>query len=105
MQVLVVAAAFQLFDGAQTVAAGVLRGLQDTRVPMVIAVCGYWLAGYGTAIYLGVWTPLAGVGIWNGLAVGLVVVAALLPVSWRMRGRLGVGLGNATWRARGGHYG
>src|SRR3546814_10247776 len=52
---LVVAAAFRLFDGAQTVAAGVLRGLQDTRVPMVIAVCGYWLAGYGTAIYLGFW--------------------------------------------------
>src|SRR3546814_8247848 len=47
MQFLVIAAAFQLFDGAQTVAAGVLRGLQDTRVPMVIAVCGYWLVGYG----------------------------------------------------------
>src|SRR3546814_1263938 len=60
MQFLVVAAAFQLFDGAQTVAAGVLRGLQGTRVPMVIAVCGSWLAGSGAAIYLGFWTPLAG---------------------------------------------
>ncbi|MBB5705852.1 MATE family multidrug resistance protein [Sphingopyxis panaciterrulae] len=90
MQFLVVAAAFQLFDGAQTVAAGVLRGLQDTRVPMVIAVCGYWLAGYGAAIYLGFWTPLAGVGIWIGLAVGLVVVAGLLLMRWRMRARLGL---------------
>ncbi|SNS66166.1 MATE family efflux transporter [Sphingopyxis indica] len=90
MQFLVVAAAFQLFDGAQTVAAGVLRGLQDTRVPMIIAVCGYWLAGYGTAIYLGFWTPLAGVGIWIGLAVGLVVVAGLLLLRWRMRARLGL---------------
>ena len=90
LQFLAVAAAFQLFDGAQTVAAGVLRGLQDTRVPMLIAVGGYWLAGYGTAIYLGFWTPLAGVGIWIGLAVGLVVVAGLLLIRWRMRARLGL---------------
>ena len=90
MQFLMVAAAFQLFDGAQAVAAGVLRGLQDTRVPMIIAIGGYWIAGYGTAIYLGFWTPLAGVGIWIGLAVGLVVVAALLLTRWRMRGRLGL---------------
>ena len=90
MQFLVVAAAFQLFDGAQTVAAGVLRGLQDTRTPMIIAICGYWIAGYGTAIYLGFWTSMAGVGVWIGLAVGLVVVAALLLTRWRMRGRLGL---------------
>jgi MATE family multidrug resistance protein len=90
MQFLVIAAAFQLFDGAQAVAAGVLRGLQDTRIPMIIAIGGYWIAGYGTAIYLGFWTPLAGVGIWIGLAVGLVVVAALLLMRWRMRGRLGL---------------
>ena len=90
MQFLVVAAAFQLFDGAQAVAAGVLRGLQDTRIPMIIAIGGYWIAGYGTAIYLGFWTPLAGVGIWIGLAVGLVVVAGLLLLRWRMRGRLGL---------------
>ena len=90
MQFLVVAAAFQLFDGAQAVAAGVLRGLQDTRTPMIIAICGYWIAGYGTAIYLGFWTPLAGVGVWIGLAVGLVVVSAVLLLRWRMRGRLGL---------------
>jgi len=90
MQFLVVAAAFQLFDGAQAVAAGVLRGLQDTRTPMIIAICGYWIAGYGTAIYLGFWTPLQGVGVWIGLAVGLIVVAALLLLRWRMRGRLGL---------------
>lgn len=90
MQFLVVAAAFQLFDGAQAVAAGVLRGLQDTRTPMIIAICGYWIAGYGTAIYLGFWTPLAGVGVWIGLAVGLVVVSAVLLLRWQMRGRLGL---------------
>src|SRR3546814_19234276 len=88
MQFLVVAAAFQLFDGAQAVAAGVLRGLQDTRIPMIIAVCGYWIAGYGTAIYLGFWTPLAGLGVWIGLAVGLVGAAAVLLLRRRLRARL-----------------
>lgn len=90
VQFLVVAAAFQLFDGAQTVAAGALRGLQDTRMPMVIAIAGYWIVGYGTAIGLGFWTPLAGVGVWIGLAAGLTVVAAALLMRWRMRGRLGL---------------
>lgn len=90
MQFLLVAAAFQLFDGAQAVAAGALRGLQDTRTPMIIAICGYWIAGYGTAIYLGFWTPWAGVGVWIGLAVGLIVVAGLLMLRWRMRARFGL---------------
>lgn len=90
MQFLVIAAAFQLADGAQAVAAGVLRGLQDTRIPMIIAVCGYWIAGYGAAIYLAFWTPLEGVGVWIGLAVGLFVVAAMLLARWKMRGRLGL---------------
>lgn len=89
-QFLIVAAAFQLFDGAQVVAAGALRGLQDTRTPMLIAIGGYWFAGYGAAIYFGFWTPLAGVGVWIGLAVGLVVVAALLLLRWRMRAELGL---------------
>ncbi len=90
VQFLVVAAAFQLFDGAQTVAAGALRGLQDTRMPMVIAIAGYWIVGYGTAIGLGFWTPLAGVGVWIGLAAGLTVVAAALLIRWAMRARLGL---------------
>ena len=90
MQFLVAAAAFQLFDGAQTVAAGNLRGLQDTRMPMIIAITGYWIAGYGTAIYFGFWTPLQGMGVWIGLAVGLTVVAAALGLRWRMRAKLGL---------------
>lgn len=90
LQFLLVAAAFQLFDGAQVVAAGALRGLQDTRTPMFIAIGGYWIAGYGAAITLGFWTPLAGLGVWIGLAVGLVVVASMLLLRWRMRATLGL---------------
>jgi len=90
VQFLMVAAAFQLFDGTQAVAAGVLRGLQDTRVPMVIALFGYWLPGFGTAVFLGFLTPWRGLGIWIGLAVGLIVVAGLLLRRWNRRERLGL---------------
>ncbi|OYX16675.1 MAG: MATE family efflux transporter [Sphingomonadales bacterium 32-67-7] len=85
-----VAAAFQLVDGLQVVTAGALRGLQDTRRPMWIALFGYWVPGLGTAIALGFFTPLAGTGIWIGLAVGLVVVAILLMQRWSGRARLGL---------------
>lgn len=87
---MVVAAAFQLFDGAQTVGSALLRGLQDTRVPMAIALFGYWVPGLGTAIWLGLYTPLGGVGVWIGLLIGLVVVAALLMGRWFRRDALGL---------------
>ncbi|MFC3172873.1 MATE family efflux transporter [Novosphingobium bradum] len=89
-QYIVVAAAFQLFDGAQAVLAGALRGLQDTRIPLLLALAGYWLFGFLTAITLAFLTPLAGLGVWLGLAVSLVVVAALLGRRWRQRERLGL---------------
>ena len=90
VQYLAVGAVFQLFDGAQAVAAGVLRGLQDTRVPMVIAGLGYWIAGFGTAVALGFWLDWQGVGIWAGLAAGLVVVSAALLWRFAARDRLGL---------------
>lgn len=90
VQFMLVAAAFQLFDGLQAVAAGALRGLQDTRVPMLIALFGYWVPGFGTAVGLGFFTPLAGLGVWIGLMVGLVVVALLMLQRWSRRDRLGL---------------
>jgi MATE family multidrug resistance protein len=90
VQFMVVAAAFQLFDGLQAVAAGALRGLQDTRVPMMFALFGYWVPGMGTSIALGFFTPLEGLGVWIGLAVGLVVVALLMLQRWTRRARLGL---------------
>lgn len=90
VQYLAVAALFQMFDGIQAVGAGALRGLQDTRMPMAIALFGYWLPGFGLSLGLGLFTPLGGLGVWIGLAVGLVVVAALLLHRWRRREALGL---------------
>lgn len=90
VQYLALAAMFQLVDGAQAVAAGVLRGLQDTRVPMFIALFGYWVVGFGTSIFLGFEAGWAGVGIWTGLAVGLLAVSILLMWRWYARERLGL---------------
>lgn len=90
LRFLVIAAAFQLFDGLQAVAAGALRGLQDTRVPMIIALFSYWVPGMGTALLLGFATPLEGVGVWIGLASGLTVAALLLVWRWQRRERLGL---------------
>ncbi|OJW69825.1 MAG: MATE family efflux transporter [Sphingomonadales bacterium 63-6] len=87
---MVVAAAFQLVDGVQAVAMGALRGLQDTRLPMAYAIFGYWVPGLGCSLLLGFYTPLAGVGVWIGLAVGLVVVAVLMLRRWMRRERLGL---------------
>jgi MATE family multidrug resistance protein len=69
--------------------ARLLRGIQDTRVPMGIALFGYWVPGLGTAIGLGLFTPLRG-GRVAGLMIGLIVVAALMLWRWHRRERLGL---------------
>ncbi|MCT2557582.1 MATE family efflux transporter [Tsuneonella sp. YG55] len=85
-----VAAAFQLFDGFQAVAAGSLRGLQDTRAPMWIALAGFWIPGLATMLWLGFRTPLGGLGVWIGLLVALVTVSAGLLGRWLLRERFGL---------------
>lgn len=87
---LFVAALFQIFDGAQSVAAGMLRGLHDTKVPMLFAAFGYWGIGLATAIGLGFGLGWRGFGIWVGLATGLAAVSALMLGRWLRRDRLGL---------------
>jgi multidrug resistance protein, MATE family len=87
---LFVAALFQVFDGAQAVAAGMLRGLHDTKVPMILAAFGYWGVGLVTAVGLGFGLRWDGFGIWVGLASGLAVVSALMLSRWVRRERLGL---------------
>lgn len=85
-----VAAIFQLVDGAQAVGAGILRGLQDTRVPMLFAAIGYWVVGLSLAVWLGFPGGLAGLGIWIGLAAGLAAAAILMVSRWLIRERIGL---------------
>ena len=81
---------FQIFDGAQVVGAGMLRGLHDTKWAMIFAGIGYWGVGIGVGSYLAFGTGLAGNGIWIGLAVGLGIVATLMIIRWNMREKLGL---------------
>jgi MATE family multidrug resistance protein len=90
MTFLFCAAVFQIADGAQTVGAGMLRGLQDTRVPMIYAALGYWGVGMSLSLVLAFKAGFGGLGIWIGLAAGLVVVACAMISRWIRRARLGL---------------
>ncbi|WP_240048263.1 MATE family efflux transporter [Crenalkalicoccus roseus] len=80
---LTIAGLFQLADGVQAVAAGALRGLKDTRVPMLLAALGYWGIGLPLGLALALPAGFGAAGIWAGLAAGLGVVAALMLARWR----------------------
>ena len=82
------AALFQVADGAQAVGAGMLRGLQDTTVPMIYAAIGYWGISMTVGATLAFHFALGGSGIWLGLCAGLAVVAVLLLYRWTQRDRL-----------------
>jgi MATE family multidrug resistance protein len=86
----VIAAFFQLFDGLQVVAAGVLRGAGDVRFPFVAAVAAYWGVGFPVAAVLGFATHLGVRGIWWGLASGLITVSMLLVARFLRLTRVGV---------------
>jgi multidrug resistance protein, MATE family len=87
---LICAAVFQVADGAQAVGAGMLRGLQDTRVPMLYAALGYWGVGMSLSLLFGFEAGLGGLGIWIGLVVALVVVACAMMQRWIRREPLGL---------------
>ncbi len=80
-QLLIVAVAFQVFDGAQVVALAALRGISETKIPTLIVLFAYWLVGLGTSYYLGFIAQMGVLGIWYGLALGLIVASVLLI--WR----------------------
>ncbi|HUF51556.1 MAG TPA: MATE family efflux transporter [Longimicrobiales bacterium] len=80
---ILVAAAFQLFDGAQVAGMCVLRGAADTRGPMLIAALGYWCIGLPIGYVLAFGRGMGPVGVWIGLSAGLAAVALLLVVRVR----------------------
>jgi MATE family multidrug resistance protein len=79
------AALFQIVDGAQAVGGGMLRGLHDTKWPMIYAAISYWGIGLPLGVVLAFVLNLRGAGIWIGLCTGLAVVAALLLYRWLKR--------------------
>jgi MATE family multidrug resistance protein len=84
------AALFQIFDGGQAVASGMLRGLHDTTIPMIYAAIAYWGIGLPLSIAFGFWLDMKGNGIWLGLVCGLAAAAVLLTSRWLRREKLGI---------------
>lgn len=84
---LVIAAAFQVFDGTQAVATGTLRGLGETRTPMIMNVVGHWIFGLPAGYVLCFVSGWGVGGLWIGLAIGLTFVAVTLTAVWAKRTR------------------
>jgi MATE family multidrug resistance protein len=82
-KLLLVGSTFFIADAIQTVAAGALRGMNDTRVPLLFAILSYWLIGFACACWLGFWTSWGAVGVWIGLSIGTAVYAVLLVLRFR----------------------
>jgi MATE family multidrug resistance protein len=80
---LVVGATFFVSDGAQSVIAGALRGLNDTRVPLLIAGFSFWVVGFSASYALGFTLGYGAIGVWVGLSLGTGLFAVLLL--WRFR--------------------
>ena len=82
-ELLLIGATFFITDGLQTIGAGALRGMNDTRVPLLFAAVSYWGIGFCSAYALAFHTALGAAGVWIGLSVGTLVYATLLV--WRFR--------------------
>jgi multidrug resistance protein, MATE family len=87
VRLLAIAAAFQLFDGTQAVATGVLRGIGDTRTPMIMNVIGHWVLGLPVGYGLCFWAGWGVTGLWIGLSIGLIFCAIVLTIEWHRRTR------------------
>jgi MATE family multidrug resistance protein len=85
VSLLFVAAVFQLFDGLQVVATGVLRGAGDTRTPMICNLIGHWVLGLPVGYALCFVWGWGVVGLWIGLSLGLIAVGAVLLYAWSRR--------------------
>jgi MATE family multidrug resistance protein len=85
-----IAGVFQVFDGAQAVGAGVLRGAGDTAIPLFVMLGAYWLVGVPVSAYLGFATSLGPVGLWWGFVLSLAAVALFLFLRIRVlfRGKI-----------------
>jgi MATE family multidrug resistance protein len=87
---LLVGAAFQFFDGVQTTATGALRGMGNTQAGLMVQLVGYWVVGLPLGLWLGFGRRMGAVGLWIGLAAGLLIAGVALITVWRRTVRRGV---------------
>ncbi|MBC2774236.1 MATE family efflux transporter [Rhizobium sp. AQ_MP] len=83
----IIAGLFQLVDGLQAIVAGLLRGLKDARVPMILALVSYWPIGFFLAWLMAFPLGVGGIGIWYGFCVGLVSAAVMLSLRFYLKVR------------------
>ena len=87
---LLVGAAFQFFDGVQVTATGALRGVGNTHAGLVVQLIGYWVVGLPLGLWLGFGRKMGAVGLWIGLAAGLLIAGVSLITVWGRATRMGV---------------
>jgi MATE family multidrug resistance protein len=83
-QLLIIAAAFQLFDGTQVIGLGILRGMGDVNIPTFITFLAYWVLGLPIGYLLGIHYKMGASGIWYGLTLGLMVASLLLFIRFQI---------------------
>jgi MATE family multidrug resistance protein len=87
---LLVGAAFQFFDGVQVTATGALRGMGNTHAGLYVQLVGYWVVGLPLGLWLGFHRKMGAVGLWIGLAAGLLIAGVALISVWSRAARRGV---------------
>ena len=87
---LLVGAAFQFFDGVQVTATGALRGAGNTHAGLYVQLVGYWVVGLPLGWWLGFGRKMGAVGLWIGLAAGLMFAGVALITVWARTVRRGV---------------
>lgn len=89
VQLLAIAAVFQMFDGLQVTTSGALRGMKDVKIPMLICFVSYWVIGFTVAVGAGLFTDLRHHGVWLGLLSGLAVAGTVLFLRfWTFSGKM-----------------
>ena len=86
-KLLIIAALFQLSDGTQATAIGILRGLTDVKFPTVLSFLSYWLIGIPVALLLGFHFHVGPIGVWIGFWVGLTLIAILLTMRFNLKSK------------------
>lgn len=85
VQLMILAAAFQVFDGVQAVNLGILRGIRDVKIPLWVAIFAYWVIAIPLGYFIGIYLKYGIFGIWIGLTSGLVITASVLTLRFYAR--------------------